>query len=212
MMLSTDSQKRVDEYLAALRKELHELMDEDVRDIVEEIRFHIADVTSEDGSIAAALAALGSPAELAGRYRTDEMLKRARDKRPAVVVLRSVFHWATVSVAGLIVFALSAIGYSLGAGLVFIAGCKILWPRGTGLWEDFYPGGHWGLSLTFTSGAPPHHDRELLGWWLAPLGLIVGGGLVLLTFWLGRWTMRKLWRPRRVEVGLADPFGERSVS
>jgi len=37
------SQKTIDGYLAALRKQLRDLLDDDVKDIVEEIRAHILD-------------------------------------------------------------------------------------------------------------------------------------------------------------------------
>ena len=84
MTLSAESQKSIDSYLAALRKQLRELMDEDARDIVEEIHAHILDKTSSDpspDSIQATLTALGSPEKLALRYRTDELLQRAQLSR-----------------------------------------------------------------------------------------------------------------------------------
>ena len=49
MTFSAESQKTIDAYLLALRKQLRELMDEDVNDIVEEIRAHILDKTSGEG-------------------------------------------------------------------------------------------------------------------------------------------------------------------
>jgi hypothetical protein len=71
MTLAVESQKSVDAYLAALRKQLRELMDEDANDIVAEIRMHILDKTSDNADpegVAATLAALGAPAELAERF------------------------------------------------------------------------------------------------------------------------------------------------
>lgn len=111
MTLSVESQKTVDAYLAALRKQLRELMDEDVNDIVEEIRAHILDKTSGEaptGSVAETLAALGTPEELASRYQTEELLKRARMSRSAAYILHSLLRWATLSLVGLLVLTISS--------------------------------------------------------------------------------------------------------
>jgi hypothetical protein len=65
MTISADAQQKMDAYLKVLRKRLRGLRDQDVSDIVREIRSHILDkaaVAEEDtpGSVASALAALGS--------------------------------------------------------------------------------------------------------------------------------------------------------
>jgi hypothetical protein len=46
------------------------------------------------------------------------------------------------------------------------------------------------------SGGPPANAHDILGWWVLPIGLLVGSGLLYLTFRFGTWTMRKLRRPR----------------
>ena len=74
MTSTAESEKAIETYLASLRRHLRDLMDEDVRDIVEEIHAHILDKTSADATpetIASTLAALGSPQRLAVRYHTD---------------------------------------------------------------------------------------------------------------------------------------------
>ena len=71
-----------------------------------EARAHILDKTLGDASpgvIAATLDALGTPEELADRYRTEEMLKRAEVARSPACVLRSVLHWGLLSVVGVVV-------------------------------------------------------------------------------------------------------------
>ena len=194
MTLSVESQKTIDAYLAALRRHLRELLDEDVKDIVEEIRAHILDKTSggaAEEAVASTLAALGTPEELAGRYRTEELLKRAQNARSPGFLWRSMLRWAALSVLGVAVFFFSAIGYCLG-GLLFILGVlKLTNPHRTGVYGVF---NEHNTSLSFQSGGPSDHD--LLGWWLVPIGLIVGGGLLFLTFRFGVWSIRKFWRPR----------------
>ena len=110
MTITAESQKTIDTYLAALRKQLRGPVDEDVEDIVEEIRAHILDKTSGPGAtdtVAATLASLGTPEELASRYRTDDLLQRAQVTRSPFVSLRSLFRWATLSFVGLTVFLVS---------------------------------------------------------------------------------------------------------
>lgn len=202
MTLFTESQKDVDVYLAELRRQLQRFSDEDANDIVEEIHAHIVDKTSGDSatdSVRETLAALGTPEELAGRYRTDGLLRRGQETRSPVVSLRSLFRWATLSVAGLIVFLVSVAGYSLGSGLVVIAILKLIWPRNTGLWVEYYPD-HTPKSANMGFGSgndlQPHPGHDVLGWWLVPIGLVVGGGLLFLTFRFGTWCIRRFWRPR----------------
>jgi Protein of unknown function (DUF1700) len=194
MTLTAESQKTVDAYLKALRKQLHDLMDEDVEDIVEEIRAHILDKTSGDeagDSVSSTFAALGTPEELASRYRTEELLKRAKMARSPRHILRSVLRWAVITAAGISVFFISVVGYCLGGGLFILGALKLISPHRTGVYGVFT---EHNASLSFQSGGPTGHD--LLGWWLVPIGLIVGGGLLFLAFRFDIWSIRKFWRPR----------------
>jgi hypothetical protein len=193
-----------------LRKQLRELMDEDATDIVDEIRAHILDKTSGRSSsekVSATLAALGTPEELAGRYRTEELLRRAQLTHSPLVSLRSLSHWATLSFAGIVIFVVSVFGYALGGALVIFAALKATFPRATGLWKMVYPDGSWGLNLSFSSGTPPN-GKDILGWWILPIGLFLGGGLLFLTFRFGTWSLRKFWRPRV----LAQPDASTNMS
>lgn len=195
MSLSAESQKSVDVYLAALRKQLRELMDEDVNDIVAEIRMHILDKTEDEAdphAVAATLAALGTPEELAERYRTDELLKRAQMSRSPAYLLHSLLRWAGLSLVGLIVFCISVIGFGLGGGLFILGVLKVINYHGTGLWGQFTEH-QW--SLGFQSGGDGA-GHELLGWWLLPIGLLGGPVLFFLTARFGLWSLRKFWRPR----------------
>ncbi len=202
MNLFAESEKTVDGYLAALRRQLRPLSDEDANDIVDEIHAHIVDKTSGQGAtdtVESTLLALGTPEELASRYRTDELLRRGQATRSPVVSLRSLLRWASLSLAGLIVFAVSVVGYSLGGGLVVIAVLKLIWPRNTGLWMEFYPDhSPKSANMGFGSGynLQPHPGHDVLGWWLVPIGLLLGGGLLFLTFRFGTWSIRRFWRPR----------------
>jgi hypothetical protein len=198
MTFSGESQKSIDSYLAALRRQLRDLLDEDINDIVEEIRGHILDKSSGESpadSVASTLAALGTPEELAGRYRTEELLKRAQLARSPSLMARSLMRWATVSVAGLVVFVISVVGYCLGGWMVVFGALKIISPRGTGVWWTAYPDGTHSLGMGSGNQPPAVNAHDVLGWWLVPIGLLIGGMLLLLTFRFDVWSVRKFSRP-----------------
>jgi hypothetical protein len=197
MTYSVDSEKAVETYVAALRKQLWDLTDEDARDIVDEIRDHILEKTGGDGSmetVQATLAALGTPVELASRYRTEELLERGRQARSASFMLRSLLRWTALSVVSLLIFTVSVVGYGLGGGLFLLGVLKII-DHHTGLWGVFTEHTWW---MGFQSGGPPSTPgaHELLGWWLLPIGLLLGPGLFLLTFRLDTWSIRRFWKNR----------------
>jgi len=197
MTLSAESQKTVDAYLASLRKQLRDLLEEDINDIVAEIRAHILDKTSGEAAtdtVASTLAALGTPEELASRYRTEELLKRAQMSRSPAFLLRSVTRWGLLSLVGILVFAVSVFGYLIGGGLSILGVLKVISPSTTGLYGQF-TASSWGLSFN-SGGQPAPGVHELLGWWLLPIGLLLGPVLFFLTIRFDLWSIRKFWRPR----------------
>jgi hypothetical protein len=201
MILSAESQKAIDTYLAALRKQLRPLRTEDANDIVEEIHAHILDKSAGgtvEGAVGATLAALGTPAELAARYRSDELLKRAQVTRSPIVSLFSLARWATMSLVGLLTFVVSLAGYAVGALLVVAGLFKLLYPHNGGIWFDPKPGGQGidgSAGFSFSSGQWTHPGHEVFGLSLAPTCLALGALLVFLTFRLGTWCIRRFWRP-----------------
>lgn len=196
MNLTIESQRTVDQYLNALRKELRELLEEDVRDIVEEIHAHILDKTSADPSpeaLADTLAALGPPEKLALRYRTEELMQRAHIRRSPGMMLRDFLRWAAFSLAGLIAFLVSVAGYGMGGFLLWLGSMKAINPHKTSVDLQFSKT-MWNAS--FQSGGPPHgHDP--FGLWLIPLGVLGGGALIWLSFRFSSWGVRTFLRPRR---------------
>jgi hypothetical protein len=212
MTLSDTSQKAIDDYLAALRRQLRDLMEEDMNDIVEEIRAHILDKTTagaDPAQVAQTLAALGAPRDLAARYCTEEMMRRAEAHRSGTQKARIAGRWTFAIVAGLVALVVSAVGYSLGGFLIIIGFAKLMWPKGTGLWEANYPDGTWGLGISGGSGnAPPANSHDLLGWWIYPIGFILGPAIIYWTYRLGRWTARKLWPARKFNYAATEPQTE----
>lgn len=187
-----DAQRRIDAYLNTLRARLRGMNAEDVCDIAEELRSHITDKVTSRGDATAAgvdavLTALGSPEELAGQYLTDDLLARAEVSRSPFRILESLFRWATLSVAGFLVLLGSLAGYGLGVALLLCALLKPFHPQTAGLW--LFPDGadDIAVSLRLGFGGVPPGARDLLGWWIVPLGLIAGCGLVTLTTRAALW-------------------------
>src|SRR5208282_4760315 len=146
---------------------------EEIREIVEELRSHILDKASAYGEEAAAgvdaaLAALGSPEELASNYVTDAMLARAEVSRSPVGILISFF---------------------------LVALLKPFHPDTAGLWV-WRNSGDITYSVRLGFATPPAGARELLGWTITPIGLSLGFGLVMLTTHFALWCVRQYRRSR----------------
>ena len=201
-MISADPQQAIDAYLKILRKRLRGLSEPVSDDVMKEIRSHILEKASHGGeitpeSVAAVLSDLGSPEELASQYVTDDLLARVQVARSPWLVTRSLFRWARLSLVGLCTLTFALLGYFLAGSFALCAIVKPLHPNAAGLWLLSDPADAYSFSLRLGFGPPPADGRELLGWWIVPIGLAFSMGLVLLTFHFGLWSIRKFWRPVR---------------
>lgn len=199
--MASDVQQRIEAYLSRLRGRLQGVNGEEVREIVEELRSHIMDKAAASGEVTAAgvdaaLAALGSPEELASQYMTDNLLARAEVSRSPLQILKSLFLWASLSVAGFFVLLGSIVGYFFGVVLMLVAVAKLFHPRTAGLWT--YPDGTGGMEFSFRLGfgSAPVGGKDLLGWWIIPIGWLAGCGLVMLTTHIAVWFVRQYRRSR----------------
>jgi uncharacterized membrane protein len=192
--------KKIEAYMSRLRVHLRGIKDEEVREIVEELRSHILDKSAASNDRGAeisaarvdnALAALGSPEELATQYLTDHFLARAEISRSPLQVLKSSFRWATLSVAGFFVLLGSLLGYFVSAVFVLVAVLKPFHPHSAGLWTFPNGGGDVEISFRLGFGSVPPGGRELLGWWIVQIGMAVGCGLVMLTTHIALWFARQ---------------------
>jgi HAAS domain-containing protein len=195
------AQEKVDTYLGRLRACLRSLDNEEVNDIVEELRSHILDKATVNGVLAvrevdAAIKDLGSPEDLASEYLTDAALARAEASRSPFRILASLFRWASLSVFGFFVLIGSLVGYFLGVALILCAVLKPIHPQSAGLWSFPDSGGDLELSLRLGFGSAPAGGQDVLGWWMVPIGLVAGFGLVMLTTRFAIWCVR-LYRKSR---------------
>ncbi len=205
-MPGDDARQRIETYLTRLRVRLCGISESDVREIVEEVRSHILDKVNLSGEVTAGavdatLVALGIPEELAREYMTDSLLARAEVSRSPVRILGSLFRWASLSVAGFLVFLSSAVGYFLGVALILCALLKPLHPQNAGLWT--YSDGAGGVTTSLRLGfaSAPAGGRDVLGWWIVPIGLALGCALVMLTTRFALWCVRQYRRSRVLPMG-----------
>lgn len=191
---------RVEDYLEKLRRALAGLSGEAASDILEELRGHIFEKAAfelgggEGGEVTPAavgkvLVALGPPEDLAAQYLADDLLERAAHGWSPLLLLRGLLHWASLSAAGVLVLIGCVVGYFLGASFMLCAILKPLHPRTAGLWR--LAGEPHSYSLRLGFGAIPAGGTELFGWWIVPLGLLIGGGLCFLTTQIALWCARQ---------------------
>jgi hypothetical protein len=202
-METGEAQRKIDAYIARLRKHLRGIDEQELREILEELRGHILEKSSVSGEQPTAVAvdrtltSLGTPELLAGEYLTDNLLAQAEVSRSPLRLLQILFRWASLSAAGFFVFLGSIVGYFFGAALILCALLKPLHPQTSGLWK--IPAGPEGsaISLRLGFGSPPSGASDLLGWWIIPIGLVVGCALVMLTTRLGLDCARHFRRSRK---------------
>ena len=171
-MTTTDTQ--MNQYLARLRAALTGMTLAEREDIVEEIRMHIRERSSDPQTgVEEILAGLGSADELAQQYRTGLLVQKARHSISPLLLLRATLRWATTGVEGFLVFIIALWGYGMGVSFLLLALLKPFFPKYTGLWIG--PGEFnfsFRMGATMTNPASPVH--ELLGWWLIPVCLVIG--------------------------------------
>lgn len=192
-----DPAQKIELYLKQVRLGLRHLPEAQVADILQELRSHILERAQSGGPLSdaatdAALQSLGNPQEVASLYVADNVMARAESSRTPWMVLRGVFLWAMLSLKGFFVLTVCLIGYLFGAAFFIAALAKPFNPHAVGLWmtgPDSYS-----LALGMTDSA--RHGRELLGWFLIPLGCSLGGGTILLTTHFGLWCIRRFRRTR----------------
>jgi len=178
MTNSVEAQRMIDEYLERLRKRLRGIGMEQRSEIVAELRSHLLDKAGSGGplttaAVASAISGLGDPDRLASLYLTDELLARTQSSRAPLLILRGLLRWAGLSLLGFFVLMGSLVGYVLAGALALCALLKPFHPYTAGLWR-MADGADYNISVRLGFGAAPAHGEELLGWYIIPIGLVLG--------------------------------------
>lgn len=187
---SQPAQDAIAIYLAALRKHLVGLPADDVEEIVQELRGHIAERVAQSASeqngttVEGILHQLGPPEQIGSLYRSDALVAHARATFSPALIVGTTIRWASRTVLGFAASLAGLVGYSIGVGLVVCAVLKVFLPNDVGLWINPSDGFVLGVEV------PRPHGPELLGWWLIPYGLGVGVAFILGTTVFLRWMLR----------------------
>ncbi len=191
-------QAQIDAYLTRLRRALVDVAPEEIAEIVREIHGHIlerAEATQplNEAALTRILGALGNPEDIGSLYQSRAMVARARASTSPLLILMTTVRWARKSLGGLVAFFLAVFGYTMGIAWLMGAILKWFHPDRVGLWVGPQI---WNLSLGALTVAERarEHVHEVLGWWLIPIGIIVGPLILILTTLILRWTLRFAFR------------------
>jgi hypothetical protein len=182
----------IDACLAEVRRGLRGLSAGETADILEELRSHIVDRARETGAVtpagvAGAVAGLGDLKELASAYAAGRIAAPVEERRSPWWMLGAAFRLARLSVWGFFVFIASLVGYGVGASLLITAVIKPFAPEHAGLWMSGH-GDTFSLNLGVMGSRAT--GQELLGWWIIPIGVVIGGLLLWLTWRFNRAALR----------------------
>jgi hypothetical protein len=179
--------ERIDAYMGRLDDALGKVSPSDREDILREIHTHIVESTSgasdRDAAVDRVLRLLGTPEELAGRYKTESLLSRASRSFSPWLILRTCWHWAKLGIKGTLAFFIATIGYSLALGFTVSVFLKPFMPSKIGWWS-----GPEGFGIII----PDHPERmhELLGHYFIPVIAAAAFLSAVGTTQLLRWMMR----------------------
>src|SRR5437016_6003623 len=85
----------------------------------------------------------------------------------------------------------SILGYFLGVVFILWAVLKPFHPQTAGLWASRDSTGDLAISLRLGFGTVPVAGKDVLGWWIIPIGLLAGCGLMMLTTGFAVWCARR---------------------
>lgn len=182
MTLSDAGESRVRGYLYVLERSMRAtisapLAADAVREVESHIRERVAEspgMPNERAALEHILTELGAPTTVARAYSLELMMEEAAVGGRFVAVLRSLFHMATASVLAFFGAIVLFIGYALGIGFIVVAVLKPIFPANVGIW--LVGGLPLALGAQFPAPSPP-----LGGYWIVPISLMLGFGIVLLT-------------------------------
>ena len=187
-MTSQPLDEQIENYLSRLATAMAKTSVEDKEDVVREIRAHIADsvVGSSDrpAAVGRVLGLLGTPEQLALRYRAECQLTRASRSFSPWLLLRTCWGWSKTGAKGTLAFLIALFGYAMALGLTISIFVKPFMPSRMGLWIG--PQG-------FNVGIPSHPEamRELLGKYFIPVIAVAAFAFAIATTHALRWMIRK---------------------
>ncbi|MDW8030687.1 MAG: hypothetical protein RMJ96_01470 [Candidatus Bipolaricaulota bacterium] len=209
-----EAQKALDGYLQRLEETLTRLHGPHHHEIFQEIQSHIYERLEQFPSplitaseVLAVLYKLGEPESYVPLYLTEAYLERGFSQRSPRFLARGIWHWMKMNALSYLYSFPFFLLYALSFALLSFGTAKVLFPHHVAIFyepiqesslSDIVGDNNkemkkFHFAIGFKIGGPLEGaERDLLGYWLVPLG--IGGGLILglgATVLL-RWVTRKL--------------------
>jgi uncharacterized membrane protein len=131
----------------------------------------------EREAIERVLAELGPPLRVAQAYSHEMTLDEAVTTGRFVPMARAVWHAAASSVFGFVWLLIAFVGWTLGIGVTLVGLIKIVFPNNVGA---FYVNGQF-HSAGANFGLPPGTVVHPFGYWIVPVSIALGLGILVLT-------------------------------
>lgn len=203
MQLSDTGASRVNGYLFVLERSLKTFLPKDVAtDAIREIESHLreriesaAAKPDERQAIEKILADLGPPLRVAQAYSAERTIDEAVVTGRLIPIARAISHLAMTTVGGFFAAFSLFCGYLFGLTFLALAAIKPIFPNNVGLWVVNGEG-----SLPTSLGAKfpvPVNQHAAGGYWIIPVCLFLGLGLLVLTH-RGARRFLSWWRERHV--------------
>lgn len=211
MKLSEAGESRVRGYLFVLGRSLRSFLAREVaEDAVREVETHIRErleqaepIGSERETVERVLAELGPPLRVARAYSTEMVIDEAVTTGGFSPMLRALWRLGTTSFVGFWWALFVFVGWTFGVSVLLIAPIKLLFPDNVGI---FYRNGAY-QSAGAIFNSPPGTDVHVFGYWVIPVALVAGLGILAGTQRVSRrilaWMRSRRPAPRlrvRVEV------------
>ncbi|HTI39753.1 MAG TPA: hypothetical protein VL484_19490 [Vicinamibacterales bacterium] len=194
MILSETGESRVRGYLFVLERSLRTFLPAaTAADAVREVESHIRDrvaevepVPDERAALERLLDELGPPLRVARAYSIEMSAEEAVATGRVAPMVRSLFQLAALGVGTFFGSVAVFVGYAVGLAFIAIAVMKPIFPDNVGL---FLEGPSFGALF-------PAPGRPLGGYWVMPICVAIGVGLLIVTH-RGARRLIEVWLRRR---------------
>ncbi len=200
MNLSQAGESRVNGYLFVLERSLKSFLPTDVvRDATREIESHVRErVAAHDGApnereaLEKILAELGPPLRVAQAYSSERIVDEAVTTGRVVPIARALWHLAVTTLSGFFAALGLFAAYLAGVSFIIVAALKPFFPDNVGV---HVTKNGWPIVIGAVWPAPVQPVRG--GYWIIPIFLVLGFGILVLTH-RGARAFLGWWRRRRV--------------
>jgi uncharacterized membrane protein len=168
--MMTDTATEIDAYVRRLLWSLQALPQDDRLALASEIHDHLTESAARGADqLDRVLARLGAPDRLARAYVEEYELAGAVNRSRPLALLLAVLDRATGSLAAFGAGLSALILYLFAFSFAAIAISKLIFPANVGMWRE--------SARTISAGIVPVAPAsvELLGYWIVPLAVLLGG-------------------------------------